>query len=488
MIPRWFARCLYVIPWLLACAGLVWFLSVRFPPSGIATFGFAVDGSSPWMDRFLPGERAYEPQAWPDGWTGQRIIADPVYASLRVPGLFDSVDVALDVRPTRQPLIEMGIVRSLDPYAVEMHPVWSEALARGWREVTVSGVHGYVRADRPDRDLVEASFDKLMTWYSTTTLPALQDVPVPLQATRISLRGSHDISFIPTSDPMTFTFTLQEVNRSRGGDIVAFRLTRGDELIATEAIGSSGIFERKMGTPFQKNLSFGRLVPGIYKLSLIMDDDVFIRSIGTNARHWVFGPRLYAGDEVGYSTSTPALTVWTNSQHLALETHHVEGRGPVSLGGSMVRIAKTHTPYALNRAATERATDVLLRAPQGDVRIVGDGYIALTKDALFYPQPRRLTDASDPLAEGVFAIRTPYRAPGAATDGSWFRIQSRFTLDPLEPRPKLVIATPGMFPRDGALDVRAGELRYVRPIASWQDWLLWVRREVGIVLKQHHLL
>lgn len=487
MIPRWLARCAFVLPWICAGAIGAWFILLRFPPSGRAEFSFVFDGSSPWMDRFLPGERAYVPQTWDDGWTGQRIIMDPVYASLRTPGLYDTVDVTLEARTIRQPLVEIGMVRSLDPYQVEMRPAWSEALSKGWRHVTVGDVSGFVREGRPDRDLVEASFDRLMTWYSSGTIPAIQDAPTPTITARISFRGALDLSFIPTSEETVFSFVIQDMNRSRGGNIVAFQLTRGSDLVSTEAIGASGIYDKRPNAQYTKTLKLGRLSPGIYKLSLMMDDDVFVRSISTNVRHWVMGPRAYVADEVGYSTSTPSVTLWTNSQHLAVETAHVEGRQTVSLGTAFVDVAKTHVSYPLNRTNTERDRNVSLRIPKGDMRVVGDGYFAISPEALFYPQPRRLTDASDPIAEGVYAIRTPYIPPQRLSDG-WMRLHGTFRLLPLDVRPKIVLATPGMFPRDGALDIRATRLVYTYALHSWQEWIIWVKRELGVILQLNRLL
>ena len=131
---------------------------------------------------------------------------DPVYASVRLPGVFDRVDIKLDARTIQQPLVEFGMVRSLDPLQVEMQPLWSQVLDQGWREVTANQVHGYVRQDLPDSVLLSAAPDHLLTWYASTTLPGVMDATGTLQSLAVSLRGAHDFYFIPVRGAAQFDF------------------------------------------------------------------------------------------------------------------------------------------------------------------------------------------------------------------------------------------------------------------------------------------
>jgi hypothetical protein len=111
------------------------------------------------------------------------------------------------------------------------------------------------------------------------------------------------------------------------------------------------------------------------------------------------------------------------------------------------------------------------------VRIIGDGWFALDPDAFFEPQPRRLTDASDPLAEGITDISTPYQRPEALGDG-WVRARATFRIDPREDRLRLALSAPGIASRSGAVDIRAVRLTYRRPPLSWAEWRRVVREEL----------
>ncbi len=483
-IPRPVAVMLFLLPWLAVAVVGWWLLVLRFPPSGIWRASFALDGQSPWFDPFLPGQRASSPGVQPEGWVGQRITMDPVYASARTPGLYDAVDVALELRALRQPLLELGILRDPVTFALEMHPVWSEELSQGWHPARVGDVRGFVRDVAPDSALVSQDYEHMMVWFATTTSPERMDEPRPFKTTDVSLRGGHDFYTIPVNGEIAFTFAIQDVNRSRGGNAVVFRLSKDDETVWTDAVGTGGTKGKRPTEVYEKNIRVRDVKPGIYRLSLIADDDIFIRSIGTTARHWVMGPRLYVGDTVGYRAAAQPLAAWTNSRHLALETFHTEGLQAVSLGSAAVTLLKTHESYALDRTEKEWSGDAQILAPKGDVRIVGDGYFALDRDALFLPRPRRLTDASHPAKEGVIAVLTNYQPPEKLSDG-WMRVHTAFALSPQDDRLKFSLAAPGIFfVRRGAVDVRAVTMTYTRPAISWNEWWVVVRHELVAAWKR----
>jgi hypothetical protein len=240
----------------------------------------------------------------------------------------------------------------------------------------------------------------------------------------------------------------------------------------------SGEQDTRPNQVIEKQIALKDLAPGVYRLSLLADDDIFVRRITTTAQHWVIGPWIYFADNVAYSTSSPATKVWTNSRHLVAETRHVEGLQTVSLGNASVTLTKTHQIYKLDRQTSELSGDLQLTAPRGDVRIVGDGYFAFSRDAMFLPYPRRLTDASDPAGEGILAVITPYRPPSSTADG-WLELKSSFRLSPDMEKPKLTLSAPGLFARQGTIDIRRVSLRYSRSALGWKDWLTYVRRELA---------
>lgn len=478
-----FLLCARILPWILGAVLLVGFILTRWPPSGVRTLAFVFDGRSPWFDAFLPAERVMSPKTWEEGWTGQRILMDPVYASLRAPGSYDGVRILLEMRFWKQPLVELGMLRDPNTFSFEMLPVWSESLSRGWREVMYGARHGYVREDLPDQTIVTADSDHVLVWHATTTPLQAMDHAGPTKTYEISLRGGHEFYVIPVDGRLDMTLAFQDMNRHAGENTIALRVSQESETVWTKTLQTGGAQDREATAVFETPIHVGQLKPGVYRVSLVMGDDIFLRRITTNAVHWVVGPRVYLGDTVGYAKKYLSVPMWTNSQHMVLETFHQEGLQPVRLGMSEAEVEQTHRAYSLDRSPGEREGAREVTVPRGDLRIVGDAFFSFSPQALFLPSPRRLTDASDPLGEGVQAVITPYIRPIATRDG-WWRVAVDMRLHPNDERPKLSISAPGVRSREGWVDIRFAELTYHRSIASFRVWVRGILHDLKVAWKE----
>jgi hypothetical protein len=339
---------------------------------------------------------------------------------------------------------------------------------------------GYVREDLPDDRLWTASPDRILQWHASTTPVGVVDLPSVPRTVSFSLRGSHDIYFEPTQGTNSFVIRAQDMNRvAKGGNSLALRLLLGDDILWTSVLS---LPTRTSGVPssvFEKTIQFNTLAPGTYRLALSADDDVFLRGVTTNVRHWVVGPRLYVGDQTGYATTTYPLHAWTNSQHISAETRHQEGLQTVHLGNASVQVEQTHATYRLSRNPKERAGDLVIDAARGDLLVFGDGFFAFEPDALFLPKPRRLTDQSNPLAEGIEVIQTPYQPPQLLKDG-WIRLSAEVPLLQDIDQVRWTLGLPGITTRQGSVDIRRAEVAYRRrPATTWHDWLKLGRRELA---------
>ncbi len=425
-----------------------------------------LDGRSPWFEAFLPGQRASSPGLQPDGWIGQRITNEPVYARLRVPGAYDSADIRVEFRPGSQSLLEFGADRGVgNDSAFELYPLWSSEIASAhFTRTTVDGVSWWMRSGATEDDLLKPNEGRLYWHASGTRSDVWMDHgPVVPETVSSSLRGTHDFWFVPVDGKIDITLALQDMNRSPHHTTATFRLMRNDELLWSDAMSFGGEKDIKTSVVTQKEAHFTNLAPGAYRFSVLSDDNVFIRAWTTTAKHWVIGPRVYFADEVGYGTSTRSVSVWTNSQHLEVKALYDTGHQTVSLGKTAVAIEKTHDTYAVTRHATEREGVTTLASPKGNVWTTGDGYVSWRKEALFFPSPRRFTDETRLVDEAVQAVASTYEAPQPLGDGWYAGTIHNIRLDPTLDRLKVVLAAPGIVRRDAAVDIRRFVVTYHRP-------------------------
>ena len=186
---------------------------------------------------------------------------------------------------------------------------------------------------------------------------------------------------------------------------------------------------------------------------------------------------MYFGDVVGYATATLPGRALTNSRHIVAETFHPEGRQTIILGGNRMTVSKTHTATRLDRT-DDGAAPVSILAPNGDIRVIGDGYFALRDDAFFEPKPRRFSDGTNVRTEHIDAVMTPYRKP-TQLEGDWLTSTFTYHLNPSLDQLRFVLSAPGVASRAGAVDVRRITFTYHRAAYTFHDWLMIIRQELA---------
>lgn len=469
-VPKPLVIAIAILPWLAGLICIVWILTLRFPASGIFETQTDFSGNNAYIYPFLPAERSTSPGKQADGWTGQRIINDPVYLNVHTPGPYKTMQVSMEYRTLRQPLLELGIVRDGAGTQLDMQPMYSEILdATGWKEVTSPrGLAGYARNGVSSARL-DGSAHGLAIWDASSTVYELADAEMgELKSYKISLRGAHDFWMVPAEGQIDLELEAQDVNRNRSGGILAVAVTKGQETVWQNAIGTSGTQDRGYGAMVPVSIKLKNLAPGVYRVRIMADDDVFIRKISTRNNHWVLGTRLVVGDVVGYSTTTNGLRVWTTARHAAAETFHKEGLQTITLGSASGKLIKTHSSVRIDRkdGVTE---PVVLSVPKGDARLVLDGYYALDRAAFFEPQPRKLAPETDAQAEGLEAVITPYQRSYSAGNG-WRKSVLTFQIPENSENVRLVLSAPGVASRAGAVDVHNVQVTFIRDPITWNNW------------------
>jgi hypothetical protein len=298
-----------------------------------------------------------------------------------------------------------------------------------------------------------------------------------------SLRGAHDFYFIAAREPMEFRFLIQDVNRTLDQNIVAFQFSKDEYILKIDSLSTGGSQDNRPDKAYEKTFLFSDLSPGVYKLSVIAQDDVFIRGIETNALRWVIGPRLFVGDQVGWATSTMPARFWTNAYHAGMQVLHPDALQTVLLGSASATIQQTHTYTPIDRRSDQLYGARFFYAPKGNVRILADGYFAFEESALFLPRPRRLTASSRLIEEGIVAVLTPYRLPFSFGDG-WFQATTTFSLPGYVDSVKYTLALPGIQSDAGGFDVRRFSLYYQRPPLTFVQFWRELRKEFGTFLRR----
>ncbi len=477
-LPAWLVNGICAAFWIGTATIFCLLVAQRFPQSGIFAVSSDLTGNSAFVYPFLPSERTIYPTGPEVDFTGQRVIDDPVYSNVRVPGPYDTVEVSMDFRVLRQPVLEFGLIRDAAGKELELRPWYAAALETAdWRRViSKTGRVGYVNKQTPDAVLDQRDTRGLAAWLATSTAPAMSDAVLDEgDKIRVSLRGSHDIWVVPAQGQIDVRLEVQDVNRNRSGGALAITVSRDEQVVKQDAFGTSGSMDQGYGKTFPVRVQMSDLAAGVYKIRLIADDDVFIRSLTVRNPHWVVGPRLVVGDVVGYATSSQAFKAWTASRHLVAETFHKEGLQELQLGQAKGKLQRTRAATRIDRNDADTGL-VQFVAPNGDVRIIADGFFAVDQNAYFQPQPVRFSDQTAPLAEGLQAVLTSYSKTQDLGNG-WRRASAVFVLPKNADTVRFVLSAPGIMSRAGAVDIRNMTYTFKRPPMTFDTWWRYLLQE-----------
>lgn len=469
-VPKILVIILGFVPWLIGIGLILYLLSLRFPASGVFVAASELTGTSPFIYQFLPAERTIISLGNELDFKGQRMIEDPVYINARVPGPYPEAQVEMEFRVIHQPLVEFGIIRDKSGKQMEMVPWYSEMLESDkWRRAKNARNKGFVFDGTPDSRLDRMDTRNLALWLATTTSPIMEDpATTSTQKYQVSLRGQHDFWLVPAGGKIDLELKIQDVNRSRNGGSVAIEVSKNGQVISYDAISASGSGDQGYSNRIPVTVRHNNLEAGVYRVRFVADDDIFIREISTSNPRFVIGPRLNIGDVVGYLDSPQAFTGITNARHIVAETFHKEGLQEISFGPTSGKVLQTHTATRIDRDDSID-TPVKLIAPLGDVRIISDGFFALSEDAFFEPEPRRLKPETHGINEGLEAVLTDYKGVEKLENG-WVKAKAVFKIPTDADMLRFVLSAPGLRSRAGAVDIRKMTITYRRAPMNMQTW------------------
>jgi hypothetical protein len=339
-----------------------------------------------------------------------------------------------------------------------------------WQQTLSSeGKKGFIYKSVAKDRLDDPDTRNLAVWLTTTTMPLISDrAPIDKRIYEVSLRGQHDLWIVPAGGKIDLELKIQDVNRNRSGGLLAIEISQGGQVIKHDAIGTSGSLDQGYGNRIPVSIKQNNLNPGVYRIRLLADDDIFIREISTTNPRFVIGPRLHIGDVVGFRAEPQPFVGYTTARHIVAETFHKEGLQEITFGPVSGRILQTHTAVRIDRA-DDIDTPVQVMAPVGDVRIISDGFFALDEATFFEPEPRRLKPETHGLAEGLEAVLTNYQKV-KRLEGDWISAKTEFSIPESADMIRLVLSAPGIGSRAGAIDIRSIKLAYRREPMNWQTW------------------
>ena len=482
MVRRFIQLVIIIIP-----IGLfVWLLVIDIAPSGFRPASWSVNEPSPFIDRLLPDQRLLVGQTTDDGSPYISIIEDPVYFSVHLPHTyFERMSVALTMRPTDQPIVEVGLLRDVASQAYELKPLYNALIdALPWTVFEQDGVSLYQRnrvyesleafyANPPERSRIAVYHADMEAPYRMPSYQPLDGA----QTFDVSLRGYHKAITYIKDETLDLSVSWMDMNRTAGADegVIRVRDEMGDVVYEAFFDDDANITENQVSRDSEAHIVLDGLDEGVYSLEFSGTSDIFWRSFTTHQRYFTFVNRLSIADDVGYLVDPRATTLFTSAKHLTALTLHADSTQRLAIGSDAISVDVTHEKLF------PTAEDVGLVAgtsPVGDIEIIGDGKFAFSRWAFFDPDPVTMNAYTDVDVQEIDYVLTSYVSPHNV-DGGWIKARGLFDLgsgsqDDL----KLTVSVPGMLTYQGVVDVLAIDVMFEKEPLDWKEFLEAVRERL----------
>lgn len=330
-------------------------------------------------------------------------------------------------------------------------------------------------------DFMKSKPDPEKTVLYNTKLPPLRlDSYTPSETGSVittSLRGSHQIvTYIGKGETLSFTLTLQGINRENGKDPFSIIVTDVNRTVLNKRLdpmgngGATNTPSEELKVTVEKT----GLPEGMYTLSMHTNDDILIKHIETPQRYIVFAGNLYIAENAEYEEALgmgpfTGVTAYTDGTMLSALTAHAAGLQTLTVGSAHLTVDQVKK--SVQRKLTRPQTTLV--APKNDIKLSGDGYFALSPDQMFALPPQYATYSPGMDLSGYDFILADYPQP--QKQGDWLVAQATLTDEVYRNKDHLVrfaIAMPGLAENHRAMKIRSVQIMFEKhPLTPRYLWV-----------------
>ncbi len=391
--------------------------------SGVIKFIYNFSHDSPVITNLFPANRMSAINKVKDNdlyW--QSITEEPVYFKTRLPQTFNKAEVEITYQNSDLPLIQIGLNnQGENEWNYEFKPLENQLLDNlDWFKIESNDRALY------QRNKQFLSIDQFLEEKDTLTNFAAYNyeidrkfiIPnyVPSNSYKVmdkTIRGFHSFYTYIKNEPLDFIFTIQDINRAEGLDELKIKLYNDQGIKLFEKfVEDDGLISKydPASAPREIKFYFEGLPEGAYKIELDCEDEIFFRAIKTKQKYLTFIDRLYLVDNPNYSDGFIDLeymptAVYSTIPRLGFYTSHNEGKQLIGVNNEVIEIAEIQKNYFV----TPSSMPVYIYAPRNDVKIFGQGLLALTDDMYFNPEIYRLRNITD--FSNIDYLITDYTTP-----------------------------------------------------------------------------
>lgn len=465
----------------------IWLLVIDIAPGGEFVVVHAEGEDSPFIDRILPDDRVLPLQRKGEGESFTTVVDEPTYFSVHFPNTnFNRVVLEVLFDNSTQPILEVGGLVDIFSQAYDLKPLHNLIIENlDWEYVSDGVVTLYQRTKSYDSvaDFNEdpPARSQIATYHYDFDVPYRLPHYEPLKGERaidVSLRGFHKFVTYVKNEPVKIDLEFMDMNRQVGADDVRVSVrNESGEVIYEQKLEDDGNgVDNQISTTRSISVRADGWPEGVYTVDLSGTSDIFWRNITTSLRYVTFVNTIYLGDDVGHLPEPRGTVFYTNAKNFVFQTLHAESTQNIGIGQNEVQVPLSHEKV---RASIVDAGVVQGNSPRGDIKIVGDGKFAFSRDAFFDPDPVRLSTLTDLDALGIDYVITSYKSP--KRKGNWYEQTAEFDVNEIRDGnndAKFIFSAPLIGEGQNTVDIHAINLRFEKDPMTFKEFLGAIRERL----------
>ncbi|HNV96757.1 MAG TPA: hypothetical protein PKL13_00360 [bacterium] len=391
----------------------------------------SLNKQNPFISVIFPEHRAIKKDNY------YEINDEPVYFTVRSPINFNRAEVNIEFDPGEQESISLGYADNKEGWSYKIHTLYNETLNNiKWPTLT-DEINTLWQKDENFKS-IDDFYQKLQKLDGVAAHDFnlgehfyIKDYKKSQKQIEINncLRGELKFYTYIKDEPLDFTFTVYDINRTNGSDNIFIKVYNNmNKVIYSKMIEDPN---KKTDGADENAKYISILIPnlkeGAYKIEFLTNDDNIIRNIKTSQNLFSIIDVVYLCDNPEYAYKFFNLGFKTTELYavgntLSFYTAHKNGLQNISINGKNLSVTKQHNWYNFENGS--QMAKIII--PKNDIKISTRGVMSFSKDTYFNPEIINLENYSE--SHDIKYLIAQYKIPEKTKD-NWYKNTVYFDLD-----------------------------------------------------------
>jgi len=400
-----------VVLWLMLAVVVAWLGYMKIVPTGIIIYNYDFSRPNYFISKLTPAERVKINEA------NNEIKGGPVYFSLKTPRRFERAKVTVKFKNTTDfPIIEMGLLNNKDAWSYDLKPMQNkiiDQLSLAWP--SVSGENGVRLIEREKKyDTVEQFLGNLperdeiaLYNYAIKNKFLLNNYEASQKDNLINykFRGAYQFYTYIKEEELNYVFNFIDLNINTVKDPVEIKVySEAGEIYSTYLDDD----KERLNNERQALIKIADLPEGVYRFSVITNDDIITKSINSKQNKFVLINKIWLAED-----NKKGLTLFTNSRLVNAQTSNPSSLGEIKIGDVSLDLNETYRQLSAKTLSGMSKIEL----PYDDIIISGDGVFSLDENSLFEPRFKNIDGNLNINEEKINYVLTNYQLP--LDSGDW---------------------------------------------------------------------